>query len=266
MPSDPELVEVHRDLLILLKEIHNICTQNDINYSLHGGTLLGAVREKGFIPWDNDGDISMTRRDFNKLCSLIPGGDFSQHVSIETNCRIPRFALRRDGEVTALVDIFIYDYITDNPIGVKFKIWINMFLRMLIEDSANLNAAKLRNRYKSWTYKLYGFFQIVGKLFPAGVALRVFTNFNTRFLNGKCKQIFRGNDGYPGLHIVLAAEVMEKYEEIRFEDTLLSVSSRWADMLSSSYGDDYMTPKKFPDECMIAHDEIRKSISVDFDR
>ncbi len=260
MPSDPELVEVHRDLLILLEEINNICTQNDIKYSLHGGTLLGAVREKGFIPWDDDADIAMMRQEYNKLCILLKNGKFPSNITVETNCRLPRFIMRKDGKATAFVDIFIYDYVTASSLGRKLKFWINMFLRAFIEDSVNFNASRMRQYYKPWTYALFGFLQKVGHILPDGFALRVFTGFNVHCLNGKKQNLIRSNDGYKGMHDKLPATVMEQYEFMPFEGKMLMVSTGGRTALAVGYGDDYMTPKKVSDIAIKAHDTIKDNL------
>ena len=77
------LKEIQDYGLEMMKDIHAFCVANNIKYTLGGGSMLGAIRHKGFIPWDEDVDVFMLRQDYEKFCSmyksshykLIKGGD-----------------------------------------------------------------------------------------------------------------------------------------------------------------------------------------------
>ena len=65
-----DLKEIHEVTLNVMDRIHAICEENDIRYTLMFGTLIGAFRHQGFIPWDDDLDICMLREDYDRFCEI----------------------------------------------------------------------------------------------------------------------------------------------------------------------------------------------------
>lgn len=126
-------------LLQMLKDIDAFCRENSIPFWLNGGSALGAVRHRGFIPWDDDADIAMMRSDYERFVEAMkekcPEGYVFQCFDTDQryNVLIPAMKIRRKGtyieEVNKLldnrckgydgcdgvfVDVFVYDYMTPN--------------------------------------------------------------------------------------------------------------------------------------------------------
>ena len=87
--------------LEILTEFDRFCTDNDIRYSLYAGTALGAVRHGGFIPWDDDADVVMTRGEYNRFIEKIQKDPMKGYTlespELDPSCVISHAKLMKDG-------------------------------------------------------------------------------------------------------------------------------------------------------------------------
>lgn len=143
--SDEQLRKLQMVELEMLIEIDRICRKNNIQYSLDGGTLLGAIRHHGFIPWDDDADVIMLRSEYEKFaeaCKRELDSDkfFLQDFSTDPEYRWGYSKLRRNGTVflregqehikcnqSAFVDIFLCDNVPDFILAKKWH-WLKCFI------------------------------------------------------------------------------------------------------------------------------------------
>ena len=78
-----ELKNLQLDILL---SVHDFCMKNGIEYSLAAGTLIGAIRHKGYIPWDDDIDISMPRPDYDKfICTFNQPNNYYQVIAMSND-------------------------------------------------------------------------------------------------------------------------------------------------------------------------------------
>ncbi|WP_254907589.1 LicD family protein [Candidatus Enterococcus lemimoniae] len=126
-----ELKQVKQIALDILIYIDKICKENDLNYAIFYGTLLGAVRHKGFIPWDDDIDIVMLRPDYDKLIEILSKKDdylllnpltrenyrytFSKLVDKDTKLVSSQYYNGEDPDLGIFVDIFPLDGLPNDP-------------------------------------------------------------------------------------------------------------------------------------------------------
>lgn len=156
-------------LLKLLKEIHSICERNDIQYFLAGGTLIGAIRHGGFLPWDDDADLYMTRENWNRFVEAckteLPANRVLQgpDIDLSYNNTFPRYVATDSTAIHShqvlggmpageVIDILVLDPIPDDD-GVLERYTYDL---MLYSDLLNY-AAVFGRRFgvKASDYKKY---------------------------------------------------------------------------------------------------------------
>lgn len=124
--NEEEIKEIE---LGVMDYIHNLCEKENINYSLAYGTLLGAVRHKGYIPWDDDVDISLKRDEYDKLYQAVlrDNDPIYKVASWENDSRYPypfyrvydartvyeNNYIENDIDLGICVDVFPFDYYAD---------------------------------------------------------------------------------------------------------------------------------------------------------
>ena len=106
-PAEGQIRDVQLATLSLLKDFDTICKQNNIRYWLDGGTLLGAVRHKGFVPWDDDIDLGMFREDYEKLEEIINSNSYNPDVYVTTHRCYKKISHKKNNKL--FLDIFPVD-------------------------------------------------------------------------------------------------------------------------------------------------------------
>ena len=245
MPSNPELRSIHAEMLDLLKMFDAFCTGHGVRYTLDAGTLLGAVREHGFIPWDDDVDVAMTRAEYEKFREAARRGPLPEHLTFsEFSAQHPRVWLRRPGRPGAWIDLFIFDYITDVPALRRLRLLGCAFLLAFTKNRTSMEITRREGLHRGLRARLLTLGYLMGKPFSAKQKTRIQDAYCKHAFHGRRRHIHRCNDNYAFIGMILPAGVMDDYERMPFEDTQLMVTARWHEVLVSSYGEDYMTPRR----------------------
>ncbi len=252
------LKEVQAVGLEILKDVHRFCEEHNIRYSLYGGTMLGAIRHKGFIPWDDDIDVGMPREDYDRFVKeykskngyeLFCPEKGNSWLTYARVCEMDKTTVKNEwipwcpSDAGVWVDVFPLDGVSDDKEQVLHKI------KSLERKNKILN--RFRATQGSSVFRKKSIMQIA--LYLRIRLLMAVWNGDVDELRKcyikECKEIpFGATDHY--CNIALLVYGIREYQEISqfdsiimvpFEDTELCCISGYDQHMKNKYGD-YMTP------------------------
>lgn len=258
------LSKLHEIETNILKEIVRICEENNLTYMLIGGTLLGAIRHKGFIPWDDDLDIAMPRKSYDKFLEICKRDLNSQYsLDYHTNNKyywLPFAKIRRKGTVYeeaflrnndnipkgVWVDIFPLDSVMKEK-SILQTLQAKLVFSLSILIRYKLGYARPQKKTTKIMFNLFKFMSI-NKLFS--IQEKIMTVWNREeaeyFVNLGSKY------GYKKQTIL-----KEKYlptVKVEFEGNFFNAPKDWEFILKRIYGDYMKLP---PKEERVTHDPVR---------
>lgn len=254
--------EVLRKLQItelqMLKEVDRICRKYDIKYIIDAGTLLGAVRHGGFIPWDDDVDIRMLRSEYEKFCAVCKE-ELSEDFFLQNHETDPGYRwgyarvlknntvfLREDHEELKskngiFIDIFPSDVLPEKGIGNKLCTCVSWLCRKMLYS-------ELGYRHAPTFLRRLGFAFL--NVFPKQWAHNGYNWLASTFRDRNSSLVRCYGWGSREETIGYKKEWLTDIRDIEFEGMLVKAPVKTHEILVHSYGVDYMTPppkeQRFP--------------------
>lgn len=227
---------IKKQLLEILQAIDAVCLKEGLSYMMTFGTLLGAVREKGFIEWDDDADIMMLRKDYDVFEASGEKQLAAYGLYLDRSERVPNVALIQTPAIG--VDICILDALPNGKLERRLQ---NLQLKLL---QGMMKSAIDYSKYDFVGKVLVFGTSTLGKAMSEQAKLKRYVKVSQSAHSGDPDAYFMSNGLYRFMDIVFAKEIVSEAVRIPFEDAALLAPIGSDEVLKLFFGNDYMTPKR----------------------
>lgn len=147
---------IHKELLGQLEDIIRVCSAHDIPYAMMCGSLLGAVRHKGFIPWDDDIDLIMTRDAYERFAAVYPKECNDRYLLSRTNTWTPRVMSKDPLVADAFTDLFIMDYLPEGKLNRQVRLTLLRLLQGMLKKNVDYSRFSLPQKFALFVTHVLG--------------------------------------------------------------------------------------------------------------
>lgn len=227
--------DIHQLLLDMVTELDAVCRKHGIEYSLLGGTMLGAVRHGGFIPWDDDIDLVFTKEALSAFCRVFPQESERYTIVADETWLVRVVPKTPINGMRPFLDLFHYEPITKSKAGQRAKVLLLQLLQGMLKEDADYTRFSLKNRMLLKT--THG----LGRLFSKQTKLRLYRWVGSHVAVGDDSLLHISDERFDCLHLTYPAAYSTRFEDVAFEGQTLRMARDFHQMLTIHYGD-YMTP------------------------
>ncbi len=228
------LEQIHEELLCQLRDIVKICDAHHISYNLMCGSLLGAVRHKGFIPWDDDVDLLMTREEFTKFRQVYPKECDKRFELTYLDTWTPRVMNHDPEKAAAFTDFFILDPLPAPGMKRKLHYLHLHLLQGMMKKHVDYSRFGLKNRI------LLRATHLMGLPFSYSWKAKRYEKVSTKVKTGN--DLHMSNGAFELMMHVWHPEQFEEKITVPFEGIPCLIPAKYDEVLTILFGKDYMTP------------------------
>lgn len=251
LKDDYEILELQDKIIETMQYIDSFMREHNITYYIFAGSVLGAIRHNGFIPWDDDFDIAMDNENYNKFIEAcdkyldkeryyLQKGNTKEYPNYYSKIRINNTtyleeANKKNMHQGIFIDVFCLDNAPDKKISRIIQYYSAVFLKSEALSKFNYKTKNIKKK----------FIIILSKIIVRGNIKKILYNNVKKYNKIETKCYTDILSGTTRKNFYIPKEYFDRPKYVNYEKIKLPIPKESEKILKMQYGNDYMTPKIF---------------------